>query len=210
MQKLIDQVKAEILSYRAPTTEPELRKNQAEKAELLLERTFFSDEFPLTKCKERIDAVCEMLINTSKGGYLKEQLQNWYKIQAHQNHRVLTTDQLQETLKQITFQYSSLDFEWRFEVSDISVGDRKGWLVYTKFYRTCSTTGEAGWGRGRDEIIWEGTTVSGVVKTAWLLIELLIRHELMEGFRWMGQRIFNPHNSVVDLAKVQFIHEAGL
>jgi hypothetical protein len=35
----------------------------------------------------------------------------------------------------------------------------------------------------------------------------MVRHELMEGFRFDGVRIFNPHNSVLDLARVQELHD---
>jgi len=36
-----------------------------------------------------------------------------------------------------------------------------------------------------------------------LLIELVVRHELMEAFRWQDKRIFNPHNSIEALASIQ-------
>jgi hypothetical protein len=59
-------------------------------------------------------------------------------------------------------------------------------------------------------VVWQGATLSGVVKTAWLLVELMVRHELMEGFRFDDSRIFNPHNSVLDLATVQEIHDSRI
>lgn len=117
---------------------------------------------------------------------------------------VIKTDgQLQGVLRRITFVNTPLDFKWQFEFLPTAVRHRRGWLLWVSFERPDTLTGQIGRGRGRDEIIWQGTTLSGVVKTAWLLVELLIRHELMEGFRFDGARIFNPHNSVLDLAKLQ-------
>ena len=122
-----------------------------------------------------------------------------------------TTKQLQETLERISFKNTVLDFKWRFEYTPIIIKTATGveeysesaWLLFVSFERPDTITGEIGRGRGRDEIIKKGTTLSGVVKTAWLLVELMIRHELMEGFRFDGQRIFNPHNSVLELAAIQ-------
>jgi hypothetical protein len=98
---------------------------------------------------------------------------------------------------------TSLDFKWRFEIEDAQRGGQPAWHVRVGFERPDTDTGKVGVGYGRWEIIAGGTTESGVVKTAWLLIELVVRHELMEAFRWRGKRIFNPHNSIYDLADVQ-------
>ncbi len=120
---------------------------------------------------------------------------------------VKTTDDLLRVLSEITFKNTVLDFKWQFEFRDVTIQDshdgQSGWLVWATFERPDSYNGEMGRGRGRDEIIWAGTTVSGVVKTAWLLVELLVRHELMEGFRWRNVRIFNPHHTVEQLASLR-------
>lgn len=120
-----------------------------------------------------------------------------------------TTEELVDVLQNISFVNSVLDFKWKFECKEIEVlfcgdGDTKdGWLVWVSFERPDTDTGMVGRGRGRDEIIWRGTSLSGVVKTCWLLVELMVRHELMEGFRWDDARIFNPHNTVQALAEIQ-------
>jgi hypothetical protein len=110
---------------------------------------------------------------------------------------------LETVLDQIKLVNTVLDFDWHFNWKEINVEGRIGWFVWVSFKRPDTETNKCGIGRGRDEIIWQGTTTSGVVKTCWLLVELVVRHELMEGFRWQGKRIFNPHNSVVDLASIQ-------
>ena len=45
-----------------------------------------------------------------------------------------------------------------------------------------------------------GASESAVVKTAWLLAELIVRHELMEAFLYKGIRIFDPHRTVEELS----------
>lgn len=210
MQKLIDRVVGHIKSIRPPVSNPEESNINADRAELMLERAFYGDMTDINAIGERLQTVCKMLLHTSEGNYLREQLQNWLKLQTYQDEPVNNVEKLDEILQQISFENTSLDFEWQFHHTPFSLdNDRPGWLIWCSFKRIESVEGELGRGRGRDEIIWQGTKVSGVVKTAWLLIELLIRHELMEGFRWMGQRIFNPHNSVIDLAKLQIDHEAS-
>lgn len=129
---------------------------------------------------------------------------------------VETTADLQAALSRVSFVNTVLDFKWRFECRAVDVlpcwddhGSREGWLVWASFERPDSITGQVGRGRGREEIVWRGTPLSGVVKTAWLLVELLVRHELMEGFRFDDVRIFNPHNSVLDLKRVPQAHDAA-
>ncbi len=119
---------------------------------------------------------------------------------------VNTTAELKAILERITFKNTVLDFKWAFEYQYIN-GLKQGWLLWVTFERPDTITGVVGRGRGREELIWRGTSLSGVVKTAWLLVELMIRHELMEGFCFDGKRIFNPHNSVLDLARLQEVHD---
>ena len=137
---------------------------------------------------------------------------------------IVTTEQLTNTLSRVSLVNTVLDFKWKFEFKpcvvqfsskEIRLGkhpveiteERRGWLVWVSFERPDTITGNVGRGRGRDEIVWSGTTLSGVVKTGYVLVELMVRHELMEGFRFDNSRIFNPHNSVLDLAKVQELHD---
>jgi len=118
---------------------------------------------------------------------------------------------LERVLARVTFVNSVLDFKWRFEIEilgEVGVTREldKDWLVNVTFERPDTNTGVVSRGKSRQEIVWKGAYLSGVVKTAWLLLELTIRHELMEGFRFDDQRIFNPHNSVFDLADLQREH----
>lgn len=125
---------------------------------------------------------------------------------------IKNTEHLREVISKITFKNTVLDFKWRFDFREVVFsGDGKtideGWLVWVTFERPDTTTGVVGRGRGRDEIIWAGSSVSSVVKTCWLLVELMIRHELMEGFRYNDCRIFNPHHTVGELASLELFHK---
>ena len=62
-------------------------------------------------------------------------------------------------------------------------------------------------GRSRTEFVQCGATESGVIKTCWLLLELTIRHELMEGFRVDGARVFSPHHRIGALIELARDHE---
>ena len=126
--------------------------------------------------------------------------------------QITTDDELKQCLERITFNNTVVDFQWNFKFRPIVLkptGDapeqENGWLVWAEFQRPDTHTGELGTGRGRDEIVRTGAWESGVIKTCWLLVELLVRHELMEGFRVDGLRIFDPHNSIADLQLAQQI-----
>lgn len=135
-----------------------------------------------------------------------------------ENHefKINTTEDLIKVISQITFTNTVLDFKWRFEYKDVVFfnphrmeckGDPNGWLIWVTFERPDSISGIVGRGKGREEVIYEGATISSVVKTCWLLVELMVRHELMEGFRYKDARVFNPHNSIDDLVELQDKHE---
>lgn len=128
------------------------------------------------------------------------------------DRQITSDDGLRACLDRISFQNTVIDFHWRFHFrpillkpTDDAPNEEPAWLVWAEFERPDTHTGEIGIGRGRDEIVRVGAWESGVIKTCWLLVELLVRHELMEGFRVDGLRIFDPHNSIADLQLAQQI-----
>lgn len=157
---------------------------------------------------QRISGTFTVVMSPSEPANITITAANAMPIEAEVN----TSEELENVLRDVSFRNTVLDFKWRFEWQPIRITsshdpfDREGWLVWCTFERPDTESGKVSRGRGRDEIVWKGTTVSGVVKTCWLLVELLIKHELMEGFRWHNARIFNPHHSVFDLAQVQHMH----
>lgn len=120
--------------------------------------------------------------------------------------KVRSNNDLLQALAEVSMENSVLDFKWKFNVQGVATTDGGGWLVQVTFERPDTATGVVGIGFGRKEFVAYGSTVSGVVKTAWLLIELMVRHELMEAFRWRGCRIFNPHHRVDELASIEKEH----
>ena len=116
--------------------------------------------------------------------------------------RIETQETLRAILDQITFAPSCVNMGWAWQIEELRLADGslRGWLVNTTFRRPDTNTGEIGIGSGRQELIAKGSSESGVVKTAWLLAELIVRHELMEAFLYQGVRIFNPHNTVEELS----------
>jgi hypothetical protein len=109
---------------------------------------------------------------------------------------------LRAVIDQISFAPSCVSMGWQWQIEELRLasGDLRGWLVNTTFRRPDTHTGEIGIGAGRQELIAYGASESAVVKTCWLLAELVVRHELMEAFLYKGVRIFNPHHSVKDLS----------
>jgi len=116
---------------------------------------------------------------------------------------VSTTADLRAIVGDVSFAPNCVNMGWAWEIEEVHVspdGALKGWLVNTTFRRPDTETGVVGIGRGRKEFVAVGTSESGVVKTAWLLAELIVRHELMEAFLYRGVRIFDPHHTVDELS----------
>ena len=113
---------------------------------------------------------------------------------------IINIDQLKKVLARINFVNTVLDFKWRFCVEPVEVHQnsqvKKGWFLWAEFERPDTNTRNIGIERGRDEIIWEGTTDSGAIKTAWMVVKMLIKHELMESFQVDGHRPFNLHHTI--------------
>ena len=75
----------------------------------------------------------------------------------------------------------------------------KGFSIRTTFMRPDVNTGEIEKGYGRWMYVPENVSMDGLVKTAWVCTELIVKHELMEAFLYERKRIFDPHKSLKDL-----------
>lgn len=124
------------------------------------------------------------------------------------------TDQLRDILAEVSFGPSCVDMGWQWEIKEINTAHHdvdqvttalSGWLVNTTFRRPERTTGEIGIGRGRQFWIDVGATESAIVKTAFVAAKMIVEHELMEAFLYKGTRIFDPHNTVHELASLQLL-----
>lgn len=125
-------------------------------------------------------------------------------------YTVQTLTQLQETLDRINWAPSCVDMQWEWEVKEISNTlvepshrythpTTPAWLFRTCFIRPDTETGEISKGYGRWWLVEKGASPSGVVKTAWMACEQILKHELMEAFLVDGKRIFDPHKSIGEL-----------
>lgn len=120
---------------------------------------------------------------------------------------VETIWQLRKVVDNVTFAKSCVNLDWKWVIWPIFDGGESGldvgWLVSTTFSRPDRDTGELQRGEGRREFIAKGTSESGVVKTCWLLAELIVRHEIMEAFHYKGMRVFDPHHTVYELGGIR-------
>lgn len=120
-----------------------------------------------------------------------------------EEREVLSVFDLEEVIKNISFENSCVDMHWEFDVTEISIGMGIAWLVNTNFERPDTYPPyHISRGKGRQEVIYPGTSESGVVKTIFLLCKMILEHELMEALKYRGERPFDPHNQVTQLGRV--------
>lgn len=109
----------------------------------------------------------------------------------------LELSDVKEILGNINFaKYSCIDMGWDFEVKEVE----GFYFIRTSFKRKDINTGEFGTGWGR----WNtapavGASETSIVMTAWICVDQVVRHELLEGFEYKGKKVFNPHKSIDQL-----------
>lgn len=94
-------------------------------------------------------------------------------------------------------------WKWRARELFTSLGEPAGWLLWAEFHRPEIDTPAEAVGATRQEFVAAGASESAVVKTAWVVFEMTVRHEAMEGFHYRGCRPFNPHHTVAELSAVR-------
>jgi len=123
----------------------------------------------------------------------------------------LTIFDLIGILKKITFAPSCVDFNWNWEVVEVegdywegiepyAKGKTHGFLINTTFQRPDTNTGISGIGKGRRMWIEDTASETSVVMTAWICIDLIVKHEIMEAIQFKEARILNPHKTLSELA----------
>lgn len=106
---------------------------------------------------------------------------------------------LDDVLNKIEIGHSIFQFPWSLKRSYIP----SGFFIEMEFTRPDCNTGIEGIGKTRKLYLDWGCSESALVKTVWVLFNLLVTHELMENYLYKGKRIFNPHNSVNLLGSIQ-------
>lgn len=84
-------------------------------------------------------------------------------------------------------------WKWTWHAIDC----QEGCLIWGDFSRIDRDTGKMGRGSTRREYVNRSIDVSAIIKTAWVIVELTVRHEAMESFAYDGKLVFDPHANVV-------------
>jgi len=108
----------------------------------------------------------------------------------------MNLEEIQKIISRISFNPSCVDMGWKFEAKQ----EGENFLIRTTFQRPDTHTSVIGTGYGRWMFLHKDIDERGVVMTAWLCAELIVKHELMEAFNYAGARILDPHKSLEELA----------
>lgn len=141
---------------------------------------------------------------------------------------ITTMDELRRALDAVSFAQSCIDMGWKWQVRPIFVpvsdtdapyagpeghvglapnntviiGDRAfglAWEIRCSFRRPERETGVVGEGFGRWWPVDPGITESGLWKTMYLAVTTNVTHEVLEAYKVLGFRPFDPHRSIRDL-----------
>lgn len=66
-------------------------------------------------------------------------------------------------------------------------------FIQCLYYAPCTISGEHKAWKGRKWYLSDHMTEDEVVKTCYVAFKMTVEHEVMEGFKLDGQRVFNPH-----------------
>lgn len=111
-----------------------------------------------------------------------------------ENH--LSLHNILDILKCISYSPSAIDMNFEWE----AIALEKGHTIKCSFKRPDTNTGEIGTGWGREWYLPKESSEKFIVMTAWMAIEQVVKHELMEMFLYNGARMFDPHKSLEELA----------
>lgn len=108
----------------------------------------------------------------------------------------MKTKKVKKILKNISFTPCAINigFEWGVKKC------KDGFYIRTTFQRPDTNTGELGEGFGRWMFVEKKSDEKSVVMTAWICVELIVKHEMLESFLYKSQRLFGPHKTLEELA----------
>ena len=104
--------------------------------------------------------------------------------------------EIKKALERITIAPSAINIAFKWKVKK----QEDGFLICTTFQRPDTNSGKMGEGYGRWMFLDKTCDERSVIMTAWLCMELIVRHELMESMLVDGVRILDPHKSLDALA----------
>lgn len=108
----------------------------------------------------------------------------------------MVLSEIRELCSHITFKLFEKSLHITVDL-DKKYGNRCYMQVY--YYAACSKTGEIEMWKGGKHYLSEHMTEDEIVKRAYVAVEAAVKHEVMEGFKFDGVVVFNPH---VDFRKL--------
>ena len=112
----------------------------------------------------------------------------------------MTREELEVIVSKIQFR------DWKFRIGDL--GD--GWFLQATFKDYDHDSHELALIKGRKWYISFFAIPDEVVKTAWIAVELALRHEAMEQFMYDGYAPFHPHHDVVGMNHLPMCHRTEI
>ena len=114
-------------------------------------------------------------------------------------------NKVKEVLSNISFLPSSIEVGNNWDIKSTRILDdsgvvlEKGYSIRTTYLRPEINGNEVERGYGRWMYVSENSSIDNLVKTAWLCVDILIKHELMESFLYNQHKIFDPNRLVSKL-----------
>lgn len=113
---------------------------------------------------------------------------------------MLTKEGLEEIVSQISFK------DWQFKVD--TLGD--GFFIQVQFQDLDHDTGELSLIKGRKWYISKFAIPDEVVKTCWVAVDMVLRHEALECFLVNGIAPFHPHNDSFAMLFLPKVHREDI
>jgi len=113
----------------------------------------------------------------------------------NEKRKLNLVNKLIQNLNRVTFKPSCLNFGWGWKAEETfdKEGELTGFNMFSGFMRPDTHTGEMGREWGRPWAISLNYTDKELFMTAWMAIEQIIKHELLEAFAVDDARVFDPH-----------------
>lgn len=89
-------------------------------------------------------------------------------------------------------------FGQRFKIQVQAVNPSR-YSIQVHYNDVCVNTGETNDFVGREWVLNHHPTKDEIVKTCYAAFQAVVIHEVMEGFKYQNDRVFNPHHTISDL-----------
>lgn len=120
----------------------------------------------------------------------------------------MTKETVQALCDSLTLNCLGIDFQIIVAYDKVYTRSMLGFEPYGRLYvqlsycAPCTKTGEHNIWKGAKHYLSSHMTEDEIVKTVFKAFKQAVEHEVMEGFKFEGQIVFNPHTSFRDLLEV--------